>query len=336
MNKCKVFENFIDAEVFIPESKLDLIKDTVTSVITKTGDDESAPTFTLKDAYNENEKLVLPTYIKTNEFTQIFQMVVNTYGVPRYKEFNPTVFNMVTFPLLFGMMFGDIAHGLILFVFGMYLIFNQKAISQNTNSKVHAFLPARYILSLMGFWALYCGFIYNDFASIAVPLSPTCYENKESKDLETGNSFYYAKRKENCYYYFGIDHKWHVATNNLTFLNSFKMKISVIVGVLHMTLGIIIKGLNCAFFNDWLGFFCEFIPQLTFMTLIFGYMDFMIIYKWCMSWKDHENLAPNITSSLLNMFLKLGAIDGDPNDDVRFLFLIIYKLMIFLSLAFKS
>lgn len=324
MNKCRIFENFIDAEVFIPESKLDLIKDTVTSVITKTGDDESAPTFTLKDVYveNQNEKLVLPTYIKTNEFTAVFQMVVNTYGVPRYKEFNPTVFNMVTFPFLFGMMFGDIAHGLILFIFGLYLILNQKAISQNTNSKVHAFLPARYILSLMGFWALYCGFIYNDFASIAVPLSPTCYINKETTDPRTGNPMYYAERKENCSYYFGIDHKWHVATNNLAFLNSFKMKISVIVGVLHMTLGIIIKGCNCIFFNDYLSFFVEFIPQLLFMTLIFGYMDFMIIMKWCTSWENRTNYAPNITSSLLNMFLKLGAVDGDPDDDVRFLYLI--------------
>ena len=125
MNKCRIFENFIDAEVFIPDTKLDLIKDTVTSVITKTGDDESAPTFTLKDAYVEDKsvKVVLPTYIKTNEFTAAFQMIVTTYGVPRYKEFNPTVFNMVTFPFLFGMMFGDIAHGLILFTFGSIRIF---------------------------------------------------------------------------------------------------------------------------------------------------------------------------------------------------------------------
>jgi V-type H+-transporting ATPase subunit a len=32
----------------------------------------------------------------------------------RYKEFNPAVFSVVTFPFLFGVMFGDIGHGLIM------------------------------------------------------------------------------------------------------------------------------------------------------------------------------------------------------------------------------
>ena len=52
----------------------------------------------------------------TNEFTSPFQEIVNTYGTPSFKEANPTVFTIITFPFLFGVMFGDIAHGTILFV----------------------------------------------------------------------------------------------------------------------------------------------------------------------------------------------------------------------------
>jgi len=47
---------------------------------------------------------------------------VNTYGIPRYKEFNPAVFTTITFPFLFGVMFGDIAHGFLLFLCGILLI----------------------------------------------------------------------------------------------------------------------------------------------------------------------------------------------------------------------
>ena len=32
------------------------------------------------------------------------------YGVPRYKEANPMIFTIVTFPFLFGVMFGDVGH----------------------------------------------------------------------------------------------------------------------------------------------------------------------------------------------------------------------------------
>lgn len=35
-----------------------------------------------------------------------------------HKEINPAVFAIVTFPFLFGVMFGDVGHGLLLFIVG--------------------------------------------------------------------------------------------------------------------------------------------------------------------------------------------------------------------------
>ena len=52
-----------------------------------------------------------PTHFYINEFTSITQTVVDTYGVPSYKECNPAVFTLVTFPFQFGIMFGDFGHG---------------------------------------------------------------------------------------------------------------------------------------------------------------------------------------------------------------------------------
>ena len=48
-----------------------------------------------------------PTFFETNKFTDSFQNFVDTYGVPRYREINPAVFTAVTFPFLFGIMYGD-------------------------------------------------------------------------------------------------------------------------------------------------------------------------------------------------------------------------------------
>lgn len=52
-----------------------------------------------------------PNYFRENEMLFGFQEIVDTYGVPRYKELNPAVFTLVTFPFLFGVMYGDIGHG---------------------------------------------------------------------------------------------------------------------------------------------------------------------------------------------------------------------------------
>ncbi len=83
------------------------------------------------------------------------------------------------------------------------------------------------------------------------------------------------------------------------------MKFSVIFGVIHMCVGIVLKGMNNNFFKNSLDLFCEFFPQIIFMILTFGFMDFTIIYKWLTNWP--ENKAPSIITLMINMPLKLGS-----------------------------
>ena len=76
----------------------------------------------------------------------------------------------------------------------------------------------------MGFFATYCGLIYNDFNSIPLKLfGSSCYESKHG-DAE-------AILTEDCIYPIGIDPKWYMSKNELTYLNSLKMKMAVIFGV---------------------------------------------------------------------------------------------------------
>lgn len=91
----------------------------------------------------------------------------------------------------------------------------------------------------MAIFATYCGLIYNDFLSVSIPYTKSCYsENKKG-----------VSRRENCVYPFGFDYIWNTAANKITFVNSFKMKISIIIGVTHMIIGICMKGLNSLHFK---------------------------------------------------------------------------------------
>lgn len=120
----------------------------------------------------ENHSIKPPTFIKTNEFTAMFQEIVNTYGIPMFQEINPAIFAIVTFPFLFGVMFGDIGHGFLLLLAGIILcLINPKL----KNTGAEAFGQIRYLILLMGFFAFFNGWIYNEFFAIPTRVFDSCY-----------------------------------------------------------------------------------------------------------------------------------------------------------------
>ena len=322
LNKCIMRETFVDGQVWIPTRDVD----TVTSLLQNIfkNNEENKTTAYLEDL-PINDDIKPPTFIQSDEFTSAFQLVVDTYGIPRYREINPGYFTIITFPFLFGVMFGDIGHGLVLFLFAIYLcLFNDQIVKSKSILKQMLF--ARYFLLLMGFFAVYCGFLYNDFLSIPFDFG-SCYD---TKNVDYTGTHVTVDKIKNCNYKFGLDPIWYVSTNELAFVNSLKMKLSVILGVFQMVIGIVLKGLNAIFQKDFVEFTFIFFPQLILMIILFGYMDFLIFVKWAteygieeIEYKDSKNVtqhvnfdysyyAPDIKSHLMNIFLNFGEPPKDP------------------------
>ena len=63
----------------------------------------------------------VPVALQNPGFLKPFELLVNTYARPRYEEIDPTVLISITFPLLYGAMFGDVGHGLVLAAIGWFL-----------------------------------------------------------------------------------------------------------------------------------------------------------------------------------------------------------------------
>ena len=302
LGKCILRENFVDGRVWIPQNKLDLIEQTLNNLFK---DKENKINASLTDIENE-PNINPPTLIITNEFTSVPQLIVDTYGTPRYKEINPGYFTIITFPFLFGVMFGDIGHSLFLLCLSIYLFIKNKSLSKSSNSMVQVLAQSRYFILLMGFFALYCGLLYNDFLSVPIYFS-SCY-NKFGKSGE------YLDKKKDCKYKFGVDPVWIISNNELTFVNSLKMKFSVIIGVFQMSMGIVLKGLNAIYDKNLVDCLFVFIPQLIFMLILFGYMDALIFLKWSVNYDNEEDTAPDIKSYLMNIVLKFGELPPAPAD----------------------
>ncbi len=60
-----------------------------------------------------------PTKINHNRFVRPFEELTKLYGLPHYDEVDPTPIMAITFPIIFGLMFGDLGHGLILLFGGL-------------------------------------------------------------------------------------------------------------------------------------------------------------------------------------------------------------------------
>lgn len=78
-----------------------------------------------------------------------------------------------------------------------------------------------------------------------------------------------------------MDPTWFLDSNDILVVqNSMKMKISVIIAVMHMTMGIVVKGMNALYFNQKIIFYFEVITGILILNGMFGWMDILIVIKW--------------------------------------------------------
>jgi V-type H+-transporting ATPase subunit a len=148
---------------------------------------------------------VRPTFQKTNDFTSAFQGIVDMYGIARYQEVNPGLFTIITFPFLFGVMFGDVGHGLILLAASLGLLGCWKFIKRPSET-LQAALDQKWLILLMSLFSIYCGFMYNEFFSLPMGLFPSNWSyTNEDRPFITREHDTAFQVDPNYVYPFGVD-----------------------------------------------------------------------------------------------------------------------------------
>ena len=68
----------------------------------------------------------VPVQLSDNGFTRPFRMLVTNFGIPNYRELDPSFFVGITFMVMFGYMFGDVGQGAVLALTGLWLRLTKK------------------------------------------------------------------------------------------------------------------------------------------------------------------------------------------------------------------
>jgi V/A-type H+-transporting ATPase subunit I len=110
-----------------------------------------------------------PTLVKTPGWTRPLQSIVDNFGIPSYSETNPTPFMILTFPLIYGLMFGDIGEGLLFLAFGFFLLYLKRK-----KAKVfeigQIFVNGAELVIMLGIGATIFGFVFGDFFGFDPPI----------------------------------------------------------------------------------------------------------------------------------------------------------------------
>ncbi|MGC9514101.1 V-type ATP synthase subunit I [Methanocrinis sp.] len=106
----------------------------------------------------EAEKLVetgedIPTKMQNPSIVRPYELITRLFAIPEYKEFDPTLLIFIFFPLMFGLILGDVAYGLIIFI--VMLMLKRKFRTPGWVSLIN-------IVIIASIWAIIFGFIFGE------------------------------------------------------------------------------------------------------------------------------------------------------------------------------
>ncbi len=111
---------------------------------------------------HEQKEVDPPTLVKVPSWTRPLQSVIDNFGIPSYAETNPLPFMIFTFPLIYGLMFGDFGEGLLFLLFGLFLLYlKRKKVKVFDIGQI--FVNGAELVVMLGIGTTIFGFVFGDF-----------------------------------------------------------------------------------------------------------------------------------------------------------------------------
>ena len=90
----------------------------------------------------------IPVLLRHHRLLQPFSLMLTAYGLPQYNQLEPTLIVAISYLLMFGMMFGDVGHGIVLALAGLFTW--RRSPSASTQSLAMLLLSAGAVSCIFG------------------------------------------------------------------------------------------------------------------------------------------------------------------------------------------
>ncbi len=251
-----------------------------------------------KHGHDEGENDPPPSNFKFPPMIQPFQGIVNAYGVPSHREINPGIFVALSFPIFFGIMFPDVGHGLVLLLVGLWALHVRKTKKIKGDIGKMIFNGAEAII-LCGIFSIFFGLFFGEIFGYHL-----------TEKIPSTKSFLPLMR------YMLSDEMFHLVEHDETQFNKFKIKLAIVIGVIHILIGLVLNVYN----KIKQGEFAEVVGSiswLVFYASTFGVLGILIFWSlvdlegyWELFDKDHEGAITAFMNILTGTPLFYVAIVG--------------------------
>ena len=193
-----------------------------------------------------------PTCISNPSIMKPTEDVVKAFGIPSRHDLDPTKIMWLSFPIIFGLVFADVGQGLLIILIGLAAR-NAKKKGQDWGAILGYIQNGAEGLIMMGIFATLGGFLFGSFFGSETVIEPLWPIFAHTID--------------------GVKNPYR---------ESHMLKLSIEIGVLHISLGIVLNLYNKLKHKDYreaISGLSYFITYLGFVNLLFG-VSYNSIGEW--------------------------------------------------------
>ncbi|MFQ5819415.1 MAG: V-type ATP synthase subunit I [Candidatus Heimdallarchaeota archaeon] len=273
---------------WISESNIDR----VTKIIQKSTNDEAM----VQVADPQLPEEAYPTQLENGALVKPLAELTKSFGAPGYHELDPSWIMALAFPIMFGVMFADIGHGLLLLLMGLAgIIANKRSgipvVQEGMMDELKTyFKKGGWLLFFCGLSSIVFGFVFGSFFGI------------EDFTLELGGwTWHFKPLWFNSAWEANSDHMLHAPGGPYIGISGtiLMLELSIMIGITHITSGLILKAYQTIKDGKTVEAIC-----FPVMLIIFYFSGFILVFTYDLNplnWMQMTDSTP-LTFGLLPHF----------------------------------